>query len=65
MIIKTTTKTDGNVKFIRKVREEKVEAISNHKLFSEKFICDPMKVLSRPIGAVNFIRNVNVIRFQK
>ena len=41
-------------KISRKVQEEKVEAIQNHKFFSEKFICDPLNVFFKPIGAVNF-----------
>ena len=31
-------------KFSRKLQEEKVEAIWNHKIFSEKRICDPMNI---------------------
>ena len=54
MTMKTTTKSGKNQEFSREVPEEKVEAIWNHKLFSDKFICDPLNVFFKPIGAVNF-----------
>ena len=54
MTMKTTTKSGKNQKFSIDVREEKVEAIWNHKLSSEKIICNPMNVVLKPIGAVNF-----------
>ena len=55
MTMKTTTKSGKNQKFGKEVREEKVKAIRNHKLFSENFICDPLNVFLKPIGAVNRI----------
>ena len=47
-------KSGKNQKFRREVREEKVEGIGNNKLFSKNFICDPIKIFLKPIGAVNF-----------
>ena len=41
-------------KFSRKKQEEKVEAIWNHKLFSESFIYDPLIVFFKQIGFVIF-----------
>ena len=52
--MKTTTKSGKNQKFSREVREQKVQAIWNHKLFSENFIRDPLNFFLKPIGAVNF-----------
>ena len=54
MTMKTTTKSGKNQKLSREVREEKVEAIWNHKLFAEKFIFDPLSVSFKPTGAVIF-----------
>ena len=54
MTMKTTTKSHKNQKFNWEVPEENVEDIWNHKLFSEKFICDPLNVFMNTVGAVNF-----------
>ena len=55
MTMKTTTKSGKNQKLSREVREEKVEAIWKHKLYSENIICDPLNVFLKPIGAAIFM----------
>ena len=47
----TTTKTGKNQKFSKKARKDRSHL--NRKLFSENFICDPLKVFVKPIEAVN------------
>ena len=53
-IYENNNKIRQNQEFSREVQEEKVEAIWNHKLFSEKFICYPLNVFFKSIGAVTF-----------
>ena len=50
----TTTNTDKNKKFSRKVPEESVESKKNHELYSENFIYDPLNVFSKPLGTISF-----------
>ena len=51
MIKKTTIKAGKNQKISRKVQE--CRSHLNHKLFSEIFISDPLKIFSKPLGTIN------------
>ena len=53
MTMKTTTKRSKNEKFIRKVLEEGVEAILTIHFSQKNFVYHPLKVFSKPMGALN------------
>ena len=52
--IKTTTNTGKKPINLEKSARRKCPSHSNHKVFSENYIYDPLNVFHKPIEAINF-----------